>query len=178
VEPLVESPGSQPLRPLLPHLRLDDLLAELQVRLQAVLSTRDRVRGLLEAVVAVGSQLDLEVVLRQIVEAATGLVSARYGALGVVGEAGTLAEFIPVGLTEAEIAAIHHWPEGRGLLGELITNPRPLRLADIADHPSSFGVPDGHPPMRSFLGVPVRIRDEVFGNLYLTEKADGGQFDE
>jgi signal transduction histidine kinase len=178
VEPLVESPGSQPLRPLLPHLRLDDLLAELQVRLQAVLSTRDRVRGLLEAVVAVGSQLDLEVVLRQIVEAATGLVSARYGALGVVGEAGTLAEFIPVGLTEAEIAAIHHWPEGRGLLGELITNPRPLRLADIADHPSSFGVPAGHPPMRSFLGVPVRIRDEVFGNLYLTEKADGGQFDE
>jgi signal transduction histidine kinase len=162
----------------MPQLRLDDLLAELQARLQTVLTTRDRVHALLEAVVAVGSQLDLEVVLRQIVEAATGLVNARYGALGVVGDDGGLAEFIPVGLTEAEIAGIHHWPEGRGLLGELITNPRPLRLADIAGHPNSFGFPDGHPPMRSFLGVPVRIRDEVYGNLYLTEKENGGQFDD
>ncbi len=165
-------------RPLLPHLRLDELLAELQVRLQAIMSTRDRVHALLEAVVAVGSQLDLEVVLGQIVEAATGLVDARYGALGVVGDGGGLAEFIPVGLSEAEIAAIHHWPEGRGLLGELIASPQPLRLTDIAGHPSSFGFPDGHPPMQSFLGVPVRIRDEVYGNLYLTEKANGGQFDD
>ena len=171
----MESPGSHPH---LPHLRLDDLLGELQARLQTVLTTRDRVHALLEAVVAVGSQLDLEVVLRQIVEAATGLVNARYGALGVVGDDGGLAEFIPVGLTEAEIAGIHHWPEGRGLLGELITNPRPLRLADIAGHPNSFGFPDGHPPMQSFLGVPVRIRDEVYGNLYLTEKENGGQFDD
>jgi len=162
----------------MPQLRLDDLLAELQARLQTVLTTRDRVHALLEAVVAVGSQLDLEVVLRQIVEAATGLVNARYGALGVVGDGGGLAEFIPVGLTEAEIAGIHHWPEGRGLLGELITNPRPLRLADIAGHPNSFGFPDGHPPMQSFLGVPVRIRDEVYGNLYLTEKENGDQFDD
>jgi len=165
-------------RPLLPHLRLDDLLAELQVRLQAVLSTRDRVQALLEAVVAVGSQLDLEIVLRQIVEAATGLVNARYGALGVIGDTGGLAEFIPVGLDEAEIARIHHWPEGRGLLGALIRDPRPARLADLSADPRSSGFPEGHPPMRSFLGVPVRIRDEVFGNLYLTEKQDGGQFDE
>ena len=171
----MESPGS---RPLLPHLRLDDLLGELQARLQAVLTTRDRVHALLEAVVSVGSQLDLEVVLRQIVEAAVGLVNARYGALGVVGDAGSLAEFIPVGLDERQIAAIHHWPEGRGLLGELITNPRPLRMTDIAEHPHSFGFPDGHPPMRSFLGVPVRIRDEVYGNLYLTEKDNGSRFDE
>ena len=171
----MESPGSHPH---LPHLRLDDLLGELQARLQTVLTTRDRVHALLEAVVAVGSQLDLEVVLRQIVEAATGLVNARYGALGVVGDDGGLAEFIPVGLTEAEIAGIHHWPEGRGLLGELITNPRPLRLADLAGHPNSFGFPDGHPPMQSFLGVPVRIRDEVYGNLYLTEKENGAQFDD
>ena len=142
------------------------------------MSTRDRVHALLEAVVSVGSQLDLEVVLRQIVGAATGLVNARYGALGVVGDDGGLAEFIPVGLSEAEIAAIHHWPEGRGLLGELIASPWPLRLADIAEHPNSFGFPDGHPPMRSFLGVPVRIRDEVYGNLYLTEKENGGQFDD
>jgi signal transduction histidine kinase len=172
---VLESSGS---RPLLPHLRLDDLLAELQVRLQAVLTTRDRVHALLEAVVSVGSNLDLEVVLRRIAEAATGLAGARYGALGVVGDGGGLAEFIPVGLDEAQIAAIDHWPEGRGLLGELITNPQPLRLADIADHPRSFGFPPGHPPMVSFLGVPVRIRDEVYGNLYLTEKENGGQFDE
>jgi signal transduction histidine kinase len=169
---------NQAPRPLLPQLRLDDLLAELQVRLQAVLDTRDRAYALIEAVVAVGSQLDLEMVLRQIVEAATKLVSARYGALGVVGESGRLTEFVPVGLDEAQIGAIDHWPEGRGVLGKLITDPRPLRLADIAAHPDSSGFPDGHPAMRSFLGVPVRIRDEVYGNLYLTEKQGGGEFDE
>ncbi len=101
---------SQESRPLLPNLRLDDLLVELQLRLQAVLDTRDRTHALLEAVVAVGSHLELEVVLRQIVEAAVDLVSARYGALGVIGEDGQLAEFIPVGLDESEIARIHHWP--------------------------------------------------------------------
>jgi signal transduction histidine kinase len=165
-------------RPLLPQLRLDDLLAELQVRLSAAVKTRDRVHALLEAVVAVGSNLDLEVVLRQIVEAAVTLVDARYGALGVIGEGGSLAEFIPVGLDEQEIARIHHWPEGRGLLGELITNPKPLRLSDMSAHPRSFGFPEGHPPMKTFLGAPVRIRNEVFGNLYLTEKKDGAEFDE
>ena len=165
-------------RPLLPHLRLDDLLGELQARLQAILDTRDRANALIEAVVAVGSQLELEMVLRQIVEAAVKLVSARYGALGVSGEGGRLTEFVPVGLEEPQIAAIDHWPEGRGLLGKLITDPHPLRLADIAAHPDSVGFPSGHPPMRSFLGVPVRIRDEVFGTLYLTEKQGGGEFDE
>ena len=164
--------------PPLAHLRLDDLLAELQARLDGVRATRDRAQALLEAVVAVGNNLDLETVLRRIVEAATGLVGARYGALGVVGERGSLAEFIPVGLDEAEIARIHHWPEGRGLLGELITHPRSLRLAEISADPRSSGFPAGHPPMRSFLGVPVRIRGEVYGNLYLTEKQDGDQFDE
>jgi two-component system, NarL family, sensor histidine kinase DevS len=167
----------QDSRPLLPHLRLDDLLVELQSRLQAVLDTRDRTHALLEAVVAVGSHLELEVVLRQIVAAAVGLVSARYGALGVVGESGRLTEFVPVGLDESEIARIHHWPEGRGLLGKLISDPRPLRLHDISADPGSSGFPEGHPPMRSFLGVPVRIREEVYGNLYLTEKR-GGDFDE
>src|SRR5215467_4596728 len=170
----MENEGS---RLLLPQLRLDELLAELQARLQAILDTRDRSHALIEAVVAVGSQLELEMVLRQIVEAAVRLVSARYGALGVIGEGGRLAEFVPVGLDEAQIAGIHHWPEGRGLLGELITNPRPLRLHDLTTDPRSSGFPDGHPPMRSFLGVPVRIRDEVYGNLYLTEK-QGGDFDE
>jgi two-component system, NarL family, sensor histidine kinase DevS len=163
--------------PLLPHLRLDELLAELQSRLQAVLDTRDRTHALLEAVVAVGGQLELEMVLRQIVEAAVKLVNARYGALGVIGEGGRLAEFVPVGLTEQEIAAIHHWPEGRGLLGELVRNPQPLRLHDLSADARSSGFPDGHPAMRTFLGVPVRIRDQAFGNLYLTEKR-GGDFDE
>jgi len=163
---------------LLPNLHLDDLLAEVQARLAAAVETRDRVRALLEAVVAVGSDLDLEVVLRRIVEAAVTLVDARYGALGVIGEGARLAEFVPVGVDEAQIAKIHHWPEGRGLLGELITNPRPLRLADMSAHPRSFGFPEGHPPMKTFLGAPVRIRDEVFGNLYLTEKAGGAEFDD
>jgi two-component system, NarL family, sensor histidine kinase DevS len=171
----MESPDP---RPVLPQLRLDDLLAELQTRLQAVLDTRDRVYALLEAVVQVGRSLDLETALKQIVEAAVILVRARYGALGVVGEGDRLVEFIPVGLDDAEIAAIHHWPEGRGLLGALISEPHPLRLADIAASPQSYGFPAGHPPMRSFLGVPVRIRDEVYGNLYLTEKQGDGQFDE
>jgi signal transduction histidine kinase len=163
---------------LLPHLQLDELLAELQARLQAVLATRDRMRGLLEAVVAIGSGLDLESTLRRIVEAAVGLVDATYGALGVIGDGKRLAEFIPVGVSQDEIAHIHHWPEGRGLLGLLIEDPRPLRLANIADHPASSGFPDGHPPMRSFLGVPVRVRDEVFGNLYLTNKRGSGEFTE
>jgi hypothetical protein len=143
--------SSEP-HPILPHLRLDDLLSELQGRLQAVVGTRDRVHGLLEAVLAVGSNLELEAVLRRIVEAAVALVDARYGALGVVGEDGRLAEFIPVGLDEAEIAAIDHWPEGRGLLGQLISDPHSLRLSSIADHAQSSGFPDGHPPMRTSSG--------------------------
>ena len=169
-------PGSRP--ELLPQLQLDELLAELQGRLQVVMATRDRMRGLLEAVVAIGSGLDLESTLRRIVQTAVGLVDATYGALGVIGEDRKLAEFIPVGLSQEEIERIHHWPEGRGLLGLLVEDPRPLRLADIAAHPQSSGFPDGHPPMRSFLGVPVRLRDEVFGNLYLTNKRGGGEFTE
>ena len=162
----------------LPQLRLDDLLTELQARLQTVLATRDRVYTLLEAVVAVGTNLDLEMVLKQIVEAAITLVRARYGALGIISDGGRLVEFVPVGLGDSEIAAIHHWPEGRGLLGALITNPRPLRLPDISASPKSSGFPPGHPPMRTFLGVPVRVRDEIYGNLYLTEKEGGAEFDE
>jgi len=165
-------------RQVLPNLRLDELLDELQVRLQAVLATRDRVNALFEAVVAVGSNLDIEVVLRGIVEAAVTLVDASYGAMGVIGEEGRLAEFIPVGLTEQEIQHIHHWPEGRGLLGALITDPKPLRIADLGSHEMSVGFPDGHPPMTSFLGVPIRIRNEVYGNLYLTQKRGGREFDE
>ncbi len=162
----------------LPKLKLDELLAELQGRIQAVLGARDQMRGLLEAVVAVSSGLDLESTLRRIVETAVRLVDATYGALGVIGDDRELAEFIPVGLTGDEIGQIHHWPEGRGLLGLLIKDSRPLRLAGISAHPESSGFPAGHPPMDSFLGVPVRVRDEVFGNLYLTNKRGGGEFTE
>src|SRR5579863_6439478 len=125
---------------LLPQLRLDDLLAELQARLEAVLATRDRMHGLLEAVIAIGSGLDLEAMLRRIVEAAVDLVDARYGALGVIGEDQRLVEFIPVGLDAQQISEIHHWPEGRGLLGLLIRKPHPLAR--------------GHRRARGLIGVP------------------------
>jgi len=160
------------------QLQLDAPLAELQSRLQAVLATRDRMSGLLEAVVAVSSGLDLAATLRRITETAVDLVDATYGALGVIGESGRLGEFIPVGLTQEQITAIDHWPEGRGLLGLLIDDPQPVRLASIGAHAQSSGFPSGHPPMQTFLGVPVRVRDEVFGNLYLTDKRGGGEFTE
>jgi signal transduction histidine kinase len=163
---------------VLPQLKLDDLLAELQTRLAAVLVTRDRVHALLEAVVSIESDLELETVLRRIVEAATTLVDARYGALGVIGEGDCLARFITVGVTEEEIAAIGYRPTGHGILGLLIREPSSMRLPDLSAHPASSGFPPSHPPMRRFLGVPVRVRGEVFGNLYLTEKAGGGEFDE
>jgi signal transduction histidine kinase len=170
--------GEEHARLPLPQLRLDDLLGELQTRLAAVLATRDRVHALLEAVVSIGSDLELETVLRRIVEAATTLVEARYGALGVIGDGGRLVQFITVGVSGEEIARIGHWPHGHGILGLLIKEPHALRLPDLAAHPESYGFPANHPPMRRFLGVPIRVRDEVFGNLYLTEKAGGGEFDE
>ncbi|MES9607207.1 GAF domain-containing sensor histidine kinase [Actinomadura sp. NPDC048032] len=171
--------GHDRARLILPQLQLDDLLSELQSRLEAARSTRDRVHALLEAVVSIGSELDLESVLRRITEAATTLVDARYGALGVIGEEGEhLVQFVTVGVSDEEIEAIGHWPHGHGILGLLIREPRSLRLPDLGDHPASSGFPSNHPPMRTFLGVPIRVRDEVFGNLYLTEKAGGGQFEE
>jgi signal transduction histidine kinase len=163
---------------VLPQLKLDDLLVELQTRLAAVLVTRDRVHALLEAVVSIESDLELDTVLHRIVEAATTLVDARYGALGVIGDDDRLARFVTVGVTEEEIAAIGYWPTGHGILGLLIKEPSPMRLPDLSAHPASSGFPADHPPMRRFLGVPIRVRDEVFGNLYLTEKAGGGEFDE
>ncbi|MGW4643578.1 GAF domain-containing protein [Sphaerisporangium sp. NPDC004334] len=167
-----------PPRSLMPHTRLDEVLSELRARLETVLATRDRVHALLDAVVSVGGDLDLQTVLRRIVETATTLVDATYGALGVIGEENTLVQFIPVGLSEEEIARVEHWPHGLGLLGLLIKEPRTLRLHRIAEHPESSGFPPGHPPMGGFLGVPIRVREKVFGNLYLTEKRGGGDFGE
>ncbi|MFJ9770588.1 GAF domain-containing protein [Kitasatospora sp. NPDC101157] len=160
-----------------PKLRLDELLEELQARLDAARGTRDRVHSLLEAVLAVGRDLELAQALQHIVEAAVTLVDAEYGALGVIGEDQRLSQFIPVGVTENQVKLIGNLPSGHGILGELIRRPEPLRLSRISDHPASYGFPANHPPMRSFLGVPIRIRDKVFGNLYLTEKRGGGDFD-
>lgn len=132
--------------------------------------------ALLEAVLAVGSDLDLQHVLQRIVESAVSLADARYGALGVLSVDGqSLVRFITVGIDEAGLARIGPPPKGLGVLGELIRMPHPLRLADLAEHSSSYGFPPNHPPMRSFLGVPVLVGTEVFGNLYLTEKR-GGDF--
>jgi signal transduction histidine kinase len=127
------------------------------------------------------SDLSLPAVLRRIVTSACELVEAQYAALGVLGpgtnvEQIRLIEFVTEGATAETIKRIGHYPVGRGILGELIHDPRPLRLHDLARHPRSYGFPEGHPPMRSFLGVPVRIQDRVFGNLYLTEKRGGGDF--
>ncbi|MGP3974490.1 GAF domain-containing protein [Streptomyces sp. 8N114] len=161
----------------LPHFRLDELLDELQTRLDAARLTQDRMHSLLEAVLSVGRELDLSQVLRRIVEAALALTDAEYGALGVIGDGQRLSTFLPVGISAEQAARIGPLPSGHGVLGELIRHPRPLRLTDLAAHPASQGFPAHHPPMRTFLGVPVRVRDEVFGNLYLTQKRGGADFD-
>ncbi|ANP50622.1 signal transduction histidine kinase [Streptomyces griseochromogenes] len=163
----------------LPQLKLDELLEELQARIDAARGTQNRVHSLLEAVLAVGRELDLEQALHSIVDAAAALVDAEYAALGVIGPDGTrLSAFHTVGVTEEEISRIGPYPEGHGILGELIRHPEPLRLAKISEHPASYGFPPNHPTMNSFLGVPIRVRDQVFGNLYLTEKRGGAEFDE
>ena len=161
---------------LLSGLRLDELLREVQDRLAEIMATRDRMQGLLDAFLSVGTGLELDVTLQRLVESAVDLVQARYGALGVLGRHGGLTQFIHVGIDEPTRAKMGHLPEGKGLLGQLIADPRPLRLADLSKHEASVGFPNHHPRMRRFLGVPVRVRDAVFGNLYLTEKVDGGEF--
>jgi signal transduction histidine kinase len=134
-------------------------------------------RQLLDAVMAIGSDLDLEATLRRIIEAARALVDAQYGALGVLDlERTGLSEFITVGIGDDDRRAIGPLPKGHGILGLLIAHPRPLRLPDLNEHPDSFGFPPNHPPMTSFLGVPIMVRGEVFGNLYLTDKQSAEAF--
>lgn len=173
---MVEDRSEPVVPPVLSGLHLDELLGEVQERLAEVVSTRDRMRGLLGAVLAVAEGLDLDATLRRIVRSAVDLVEARYGALGVLDDEGRISRFLHVGLDAATAATMGPLPTGHGLLGQLITDPRPLRLADLGAHAASVGFPPHHPPMRSFLGVPVRVRDAVFGNLYLTEKVGGGDF--
>lgn len=134
-------------------------------------------QALLDAVLAISSDLDLRSVLSRIVESATELTGAKYGALGVIGPGGKdLVEFVTTGIGEHRRKLIGDPPHGRGILGLLIEHPDPLRLDDLTAHPHSYGFPDNHPPMTTFLGVPIRIRGTVFGNLYLTEKAGGTSF--
>jgi signal transduction histidine kinase len=137
----------------------------------------DRLRALVAAVLGISSDLSLPHVLHNIVTAAIEVIGARYGALGVLSEdEHGLSEFVHVGIPPDEVQAIGHLPEGHGILGLLIVDPRPLRLSDLTHHPQSYGFPAHHPRMRSFLGVPILVRDQVFGNLYLTEKDAAEEF--
>ncbi|MFM9035266.1 MAG: GAF domain-containing protein [Mycobacterium sp.] len=177
---MAEDPSSPGLRDTLSQLRLRELLAEVQDRVHQIVKGRDRLDGLVEAMLVVSSGLDLDTTLRTIVQTAAELVDARFGALGVRGGDGVsedgLVEFITVGVDEGLRARIGEPPSGRGVLGVLIEDPKPIRLDDIRRHPDSVGFPPNHPPMRTFLGVPVRIHDEVYGNLYLTDKNNGQPF--
>jgi signal transduction histidine kinase len=137
----------------------------------------EKLRRLMDAVLMIEADIGLTELLCHLIEEACALVSARYGALGVLNEARTgLEQFLTVGLTEEEERAIGPRPTGRGVLGLVITHPEPLRLSDLGAHEDSYGFPPQHPPMKSFLGVPLRAKGEVFGNLYLTDKMGAGDF--
>ncbi|PBC39085.1 histidine kinase [Rhodococcus sp. ACS1] len=163
----------------LSQMRLRQMLTEMQDRIEQMTASREHFDGLLEAILTISSGLDLAATLRRIVDAAIRLVDCRYAALGVLNHSGDrLQEFVYSGVDDETRLLIGELPTGHGLLGLLIERPAPLRLDDIAGHPASVGFPAHHPPMRTFLGVPVRIRGQVYGNLYLTDKAAGLSFTE
>jgi transcriptional regulator with GAF, ATPase, and Fis domain len=164
-EPTVLAPTGFPS---VARLELDELLEQLIARARDVQATQGRLRGLLRANRLVAAAVDLDELLGHILEAARSLVDARYAALGVV-EQGRLVRFLHLGMDEQTVAAIGHLPEGKGLLGRLIDYPEPLRLPDIGAHLASVGFPEHHPPMRSFLGVPIQVGSRIYGNLYLTD---------
>ncbi|MBF6358917.1 GAF domain-containing sensor histidine kinase [Nocardia farcinica] len=177
-------PGSNDRPPVIETLaqsRLRELLAEVQDRIAEIVNVRDQMDRLIEAMLVVTAGLDLDNTLRSIVHTAIELVDAKYGALGVREsdrDSKELAEFVYEGIDDRTRVLIGDLPRGHGVLGLLIDDPRPIRLADMSAHPASVGFPDHHPPMRTFLGVPVQVGGEVFGNLYLTEKAGGHEFTE
>jgi two-component system, NarL family, sensor histidine kinase DevS len=141
-------------------------------------ASTDRTRALVEAGIALTSELSLDAVLQKLAETAASLTGARYAALGILDPSGAqLERFVTTGIDDEARAAIGDLPRGRGILGALIRDPEPLRLHDLHDDPRSVGFPPNHPPMQTFLGVPVRLRGTVYGNLYLTEKAGGVDFD-
>ena len=171
-EPGATGEGGRLTFPDLPRLELDELLEQLVDRAREVQGTQGRLRGLLRANQLVTGELTLSAVLQRIVDAAQDLVGARYAALGVLGPTGGLSELF-TGLPEDVAQRLGELPHGKGLLGALIDEGQPIRLRSITDDPRSVGFPPGHPPMHSFLGVPIRIRGEVFGNLYVTESTRG-----
>src|SRR5919106_1613070 len=132
--------------------------------------------GLVEAGLALASELDLDALLQRIADVAREVVGARYGAVGVVGEDGLLLRFVYSGIDRETADLIGDLPHGRGLLGVLLEGGRPIRMQEISEHPASYGFPPNHPPMHSFLGVPIVVKDRIFGRLYLTEKQGGSEF--
>ncbi|MGW7528200.1 PP2C family protein-serine/threonine phosphatase [Streptomyces sp. NPDC054783] len=178
-----EKAGRQSSQAYLPdlHMRLRSEVRRIDDQLRALLSSMDRLQGLLDAVVAISREVELPAVLHRIVTTAMDLVGARYGALGVLDESGKhLDQFISAGLPGPEREALERagLPRGLGVLGHLISNPAPLRVDDIQGHPSSAGFPPGHPRMRTLLGVAISVRGEIYGDLYLAERSDGQPFDE
>ena len=156
-----------------PRTELERSIADLVLNANRVLATQGRLRHLLEANRIVVEHLDLEQVLRRIAEAAVSLVDARYGALGVIAPDGTLEQFIHVGISDEDAAAIGALPVGHGLLGAVVDTAEPIRLDHLAADRRSSGFPAHHPAMDGFLGVPIRVRDKIYGNLYLTNRLDG-----
>ena len=151
-------------------------MAQLVDRAQDIITAQNRLRSLLDANRSIVSELTLAAVLRRIVDAARDVAEARYAALGVIGADGSLEQFVHVGMDAATVAAIGDLPKGRGVLGALIADPQTIRLHAITDDPRSSGFPEAHPPMQTFLGVPIQARGEVFGNLYLTDRLSGDDF--
>jgi GAF domain-containing protein len=168
-----DTPSPVPRFPTMARLELDDLLDQVIERATEVKRTQGRLRGLLAATHHVAAGLELDELVQRIVESARTLVGARYAALGVVRD-GRLIRFVHTGMDPAVLARIGALPEGKGVLGSLIEAPAPMRLDDLADHPASAGFPEHHPPMRTFLGVPLLAGGRVYGNLYLTESDHDG----
>jgi signal transduction histidine kinase len=158
------------------RLSVELLMGQLVEQASLIMTAQERLRRLLTANRSIVQELSLPAVLHRIVGTARDVANARYAALGVIGADGLLEQFLHVGVDEETAQAIGELPKGRGVLGALIEDPQPIRLTRIADDPRSSGFPDGHPPMTTFLGVPIRSRDSVFGNLYLTDRVDGGPF--
>ncbi|MFF5422551.1 GAF domain-containing protein, partial [Streptomyces misionensis] len=161
-------------------LQLDRQLDRIAAQLRELATAKDRLQGLLNAVLAISQEVELPAVLYRIVATARDLVGARYGALGVLDESGErLEQFITAGLSESEHANLAgiDFPRGLGVLGHLIHHPEPLRVDDIRAHPASAGFPPGHPHMRTLLGVAISVRGTIYGDLYLSERRDGRPFD-
>ncbi|WP_158690600.1 GAF domain-containing protein [Streptomyces sp. 142MFCol3.1] len=139
---------------------------------------RRQLRHLLDGVTAVSADLDTRSMLHRIVEAATDLVAARYGALGVLDESGKVIDLITVGIDDPRLCVVMGLPQGHGLLHTMVDDREPLRVAEVAAHPRSAGFPPGHPVMRTLLGVPLLMRGTVYGDLYVADKTDGTPFDD